>query len=215
MRTLFFSLVTFFAFVGSHTSAFSASLTLDSFSEGDFLLQNGGDDFWDSDDTRINSPFTERRRVYGGGLGTWSISLEPSSGMLDYSVTEILAGQGTSRFGMTIRYSGTGTVGFLEYDAFQFDFTSVTGTALLQVEVNNQNFDEMIPVTIDSSGELLYPFSNIAANDVSSISDIFFRVTPQSDTFSFSLNEVSVVPEPSALVLFLLGGAGVFWLRRK
>ena len=96
-----------------------------------------------------------------------------------------------------------------------FDFTSVTGTALLDVQVNNQNVDAMIPVTFDSSGQLLYPLSNIAANDLSSISDISFKVTPQSDTFSFSLNEVSVVPEPSTLVLFLLGGAGVFWLRRK
>ena len=91
----------------------------------------------------------------------------------------------------------------------------MTGTALLEVQVNNQNVDAMIPVTFDSSGHLLYPFSNIAAYDLSSISDISFRVIPQSDTFSFSLNEVSVVPEPGTLVLFLLGGAGVFWLRRK
>lgn len=215
MRTLFFSFVAFFALVGSDTRGFSASLTLDSFSEGDFLLQNGGDDFVDFDETMITSPLMDNRNVSGWGIGTWNVSLAPSSGVLDYSVTDIIAGQGTSRFGMSIRYSGTGTVGFLGYDAFRFDFTSVTGAALLQVYVNNQNGGAMIPLTLDSSGPLLYPFSNIAANDLSSISDIIFRVIPQSDTFSFSLNEVSVVPEPSALFLFLLGGAGIFWIKRN
>ncbi len=210
MKTLFFSLVAFFALVGSNTHAIAASLTLDSFSEGDFLLQKGGDDFVD---TMINSPLIDRRRVYGSSLGTWSVSLSPSSGSLNYSITDIPSGQ-SARLGMSIRYSGN-TVDLLGYDAFLFDFTSVTGTALLDVQLNNQNVDAMIPVTFDSSGQLFYPLSNIAANDLSSISDIIFRVIPQSDTFSFSLNEVSVVPEPSALVLFLLGGAGIFWLRRK
>lgn len=199
------------AIVGSHPRASAATLILDSFSQGDFFLQSGGPNF---NDTAITSPLMDSRIVDGFGVGTWSVSLASSSGSLIYSVTEILSGQGTTRFGMNFRYERTGAVDLLGYSAFGLDFTDVTGTGLLEVFVNNQNAGAMIPVTLDSSGQLFYPFANLAANDLSTITDISFRVIPQSNTFSFALNEVSVVPEPSTLVLCLLGAAGVFWRRR-
>ena len=212
MKSILRILLASVAIFGIHPRAYAATLILDSFSQGDFLLQNGG---ISSNDTTITSPLMDTRIVDGFGVGTWSVSLASSSGSLNYSVTEILSGQGTTRFGMNFRYERAGAIDLLGYSAFSLDFTNVTGTALLEVFVNNQNAGAMIPVTLDSSGQLVYPFANLAANDLSAIADISFRVIPQSDTFSFALNEVAVVPEPSALILCLFGAAGVFWRRRN
>lgn len=201
-----------FALAGGHPRACAATLILDSFSQGDFILQSGGAN---SNDTTITSPLMDSRIVDGFGVGTWSVSLASGSGSLNYSVTEILEGQGTTRFGMNFRYERTGADDLLGYSAFSLDFTNVSGTALLEVFVKNQNAGAMIPVTLDSSGQLIYSFANLAANDLSAITDISFRVIPQSDTFSFALNEVSVVPEPSTLILCMFGAAGAFWRRRN
>ncbi|MEM9283971.1 MAG: PEP-CTERM sorting domain-containing protein [Verrucomicrobiota bacterium] len=211
MRTLFILFMVVIALAGTLTRAYSATLILDSFSEGDFLLQDGGDE---SDEIAISSPVVDSREVLGFGQGTWSIAMVAGNGSLDYFVTEILGTPGSPRFGMIFQYESMPSASLLGFDAFSFDFTGVTGTALLEIFVNNQNAAAMMPVTLDSSGQLVYPFANLAANDLSAISNISFRVIPQSDTFSFSLNEVSIVPEPSAFIFLLLGGAGVFRRRR-
>jgi hypothetical protein len=115
MRTLFISFVAVVALVGTPTRAFSASLILDSFSEGDFLLQSGGDD---SDKITIASPVVDSREVLGFGRGTWSISMVAGNGSLDYSVTEILGGPGSPRFGMIFQYESMPSANLLGFDAF-------------------------------------------------------------------------------------------------
>jgi len=173
----------------------AVSVIFDSFSEGSFHLQNGGDDFHHSG---VFSPLLlDTRRVYSGGNGTWSVTLASGTGVLEYNVDEILS---TARFGLSLRYTrGTSGQGWslLGYDALVFDFTNVTGEGMLDISVPNQNFDEMVRRSVTTPGQLIYPLEDLAANNLGSISDMAIRFTPITDSFSFSLNEITVVPEPS------------------
>jgi hypothetical protein len=181
--------------------AFGASVIFDSFSEGGFHLQNGGDN---THQTSISSPLLlDTRSVYSSGNGTWSVILAPGSGVLDYNVGEVLS---TTRFGLTLDYT-RGTYGqgwsLLGYDALVFDFTSVTGEGLLAIFVNDQNADEMVRRSVTTPGQLIYPLEDLAASNLGSISGMSISFTPQTDAFSFSLNEIAAVPEPSVSVMLL------------
>jgi len=187
--------------------AFGASVIFDSFSEGSFHLQNGGDN---THQTGISSPLLlDTRSVYSGGNGTWSVILAPGSGVLDYNVDEVLS---TTRFGLTLDYT-RGTYGqewsLLGYDALVFDFTNVVGEGLLAIFVNDQNVDEMVRVPVNSAGQLVYPLEDLAASSLDSISGMSISFTPQTETFSMSLNEITVVPEPSVSVMLFLFAAVV------
>ena len=183
----------------------AASAMLDSFSEGTFLLQSGGDDYHE---IGISSPLMlDTRRVYSGGNGTWSVILASGTGVLNYDVDEVLS---TARFGLTLRYT-RGTSGqrwsLLGYDALVFDFTSVTGEGLLEIQVWDQDIDQMVRRSVTTPGQLVYPLEDLAANSLGSLDGMSISFTPVTDTFSFSLNEIIVVPEPSISVMLLsLGG---------
>jgi len=198
-------------FVAGVQSSFGASVMLDSFSEGSFLLQGDGTR---TNETSIVSPFVTTRTTDAWGNCTWSVTLPPDSGVLTYVVAEILAGQGGTRFAMGIEYINTsGGWSFLGYDALVFDFTSVTGEGLLEIFVSDQDFGAMVRRSVAAPGLLVYPLEDLAASDLGALSRMSVRVIPQSETFSFSLNEITVVPEPSILMM-LLSVAFVFCGRR-
>lgn len=190
--------------------SFGASVVLDSFSEGSFHFQNGDDG---SHQIAISSPLAvDTRSVYVGGNGTWSATLDSGTGILDYDVSEVVS---TARFFLNLSYTreSGGTWSLLGYDALVFDFTSVTGEGLLEISVNDQDFGAMIRRSVTTPGLLVYPLEDLAASNLGSISGMGIRFTPQTDTFSMSLNEITVVPEPS-IPMMLLSVAFVFCGRR-
>lgn len=182
--------------------AFGSSVVLDSFSEGSFHFQSDVDSEG-RHQSAISSPLAlDTRSVYVGGNGTWSTTLDSGTGVLDYNVSEVVS---TARFFLDLDYTreASGNWSLLGYDALVFDFTSVTGEGLLEIFVNNQDFDAMVRRSVTTPGLLVYPLEDLAASNLGSISGMSIRFTPQTDTFSMSLNEITVIPEPSVSVMLL------------
>jgi hypothetical protein len=188
----------------------AASIVIDSFDEGAFSLAEDG--------TRTNissiaGTIVDTRRVEGLGLGDWSAVLTLGSGFIEYDVQEIIpAGR---PFGLFLSYTrNASSFSLLGFDAFLLDFSAVSGNGMLEIYLDSSETNSVVKVPITSAGVLEYSFDNLAAGSLENIDRMTISISPDSSPFSFRLNEVSVVPEPSALILTLFGVAGVFRRRR-
>jgi hypothetical protein len=108
----------------------------------------------------------------------------------------------------------------LGYDAFEFDFSSLSGTGFLIAEIGSPSAtyppDTTNRIALGASGVVTLPFSELNYGDSSTIGSfhsIHFVFEADSQEFSFGLNEIRVVPEPSAWLL-IGSGAGALLLRR-
>jgi hypothetical protein len=175
---------------------------LDSFSEGEFHLESGGQQLARSD---ISSPLVSTRRVQAYGIGPWSVDLASGSGVLICNVTDTGPPPGQHGFfGIDFYYAAAGNPWSLSgYDAIVIDFLEVTGMARLHVRLNPSDPVQITPVAVVSAGELSYPIANTGATSLDEIAGMQVFLIPESDTFSFSLNEIAAVPEPSIVVLLL------------
>ena len=73
-----------------------------------------------------------------------------------------------------------------------------------------------IIVPLAGPGLLYYPFSNIATNGgFEDLSLIQFRFVAKTADFSFSLEEITLVPEPSTVALAGIAAAGLLRRRRR
>ena len=190
----------------------SQATVLDSFSEGEFHLESGGQQLARSD---ISSPLVSRRRVQASGIGPWSVDLVSGSGVLNCDVADTGPPQGQHGFfGIDFYYTAAGNPWSLSgYDAIIFDFLEVTGMARLHVRLHPSDPVQIIPVAVVSAGELFYPIANTGTTNLDEIAGMQVFLIPESDTFSFSLNEIVAVPEPSIAVLLLVSSAG--FLRKR
>lgn len=194
--TLRFQLLIVLAAAGGQV-AFGASVMLDTFSEGDFLIPQGG---ILSDQSSIASLLIDTRRVEGTGLGIWSASIVAGSGVLNYDVPEYIPG-GRGTF-LELRYTrGSGIWSLLGYDALVFDFASVTGTGLMEVYITASNASEVVQVPVTTPGPLNYSLENMAAPSLDDVGALTVRFYPEVDGFSVSLDQITVVPEPSVSVM--------------
>jgi hypothetical protein len=187
-------------FVSGARCAFGVSVVLDSFSEGTFYLESGGDE---THETGILSPLLlDTRSTYAKGNGKWSVILASGTGVIDYNVDTVLS---AIRFGLVLDYTRAsgGHWSLLGYDALVFEFTDVTGEGLLEIFVNDQDSGAMVRRSVTTPGLLVYPLEDLAASNLGSISGMSISFTPQTDTFSMSLNQITVVPEPSLPLLLL------------
>lgn len=185
---------------------YAASIVIDSFDEGPFSLSDEGPL---TSQERITGAIVNTRRAEGLGLGDWSAVSTLGSGFVDYDVQSILpAGR---PFGLFLSYTrSSGSFSLLGYDAFLLDFSAVSGSGMLEIFVDSSDTNSVVQIPITSAGVLEYSFDNMAAGSLGNISSLTINIVPDSSPFSFRLNEVSIIPEPSTLFLILLGGLGVF-----
>ena len=187
----------------------AAGTLIDSFSEGTFSLSAAG---IRTDQSPINGAIVNYRHVTGSGLGDWRALLVPGSGYLDYDVQGIVpAGR---PFGLDLRYtSGGGGFNLADYNALLLDFAGVSGSGRLKVTLDFLlDPSAVVEVPLTSAGALEVSFDTMGMTSVMAVG-LRISVVPDSVPFSFRLNDVSVVPEPSALGLML--AAGLHVLRRK
>jgi hypothetical protein len=181
-------------------------IPVDSFSEGEFYFEG---EISARVQESISSPLVDSRIMSAVGLGTWSVRLVPGSGFLAYEATEYVpSGRG---FSVALHYTRSGSLWSIEeYDAIELDFVSVTGSGLLQISVSTSDMDNVVEVPVTSPGILRYPVSYLAASSLNDITAMDIRLSPDGGNFSFHLNQIGVVPEPSSCLLlgasFLLLG---------
>lgn len=185
----------------------ATTLLLDDFSTGAFALAFGETT---SDSASLASPLTDQRTVSGVGDPNWTVTLNTDS--LTYIVDSISEGRNY----LTLNYSSTGTFSILGYDAFAIDLLNVVGTGELIVSVSGSGGNN-ISVPISGAGTVVSPFSFLdTSQPLDSLSAMNFRINAISEDFSANIDNVRIVPEPSAAPLLIgLSAVSVLFQRRR
>ena len=190
------------------SSAPGSVLMIDSFTKGRIEI---GSDTSSKQDREFapSSPEVAYRWVKGTGGAYWHVSMPSGSGALTYSVNT--SGQ-LEDFDVFARYGfSSGHYDILAYDAFVLDFSRVLGRGILRISVKTQNVD----VPVNTPGLLRVPLEMFGnPGEFHDVYGVEFTFRPTTPEFSFTLAEISLVPEPSALLLGMLG-APLLLLRRR
>lgn len=137
-------------------------------------------------------------------------TLDPGGGgsmSLDFQMD---TGEPPAPYILTASYRGGGPYSILGQTAFEFDFSSISGVAQMIIILGGQ-FDPgptTIRTAISGPGMLSVPISavNYGTNGaLDSFSELHFMFETSTDSVSFALDEIRVVPEPSMLALFAVG----------
>ena len=118
-----------------------------------------------------------------------------------------------------LRYHNPRRQNFLGFDSFQLDFLDLSGLGELVIRINDDGSQGLLPtnarIALDSAGTLTVPISQAAGfetrGETLQFDFVFLNVTPE---FSFTLDEIRMVPEPSICVLASLALAGLYRRRR-
>lgn len=207
MKPLLLSLL--FASILCLSRSDAATLLLDDFSSGSFLLSFGGST---SDSGAFGTPLTDQRNVSGVGFPNWTATL--ATGDLDYNVNQL--DPSPRRNYLNLKYSlASGTFSLLGYDAFAVDVTNVVGSGELVAFVDGTPGAD-IRFEITGSSTIVSPFSGLdTSQSLGSLSQMNFRFYAISDDFSLTIDDVRIVPEPSASLLTVFGVVAVLFQRRR
>lgn len=216
---MFFTLL---ALSFSAASGFAASLVVDSFTEGEFMLSLGGDT---SANSAVASPLGARRavsisnRLVAPG-STITSTLDADVGSLSFYVNGQSTGNSPLR--LSISYSEGGPFSLLGYDAFEFEFSSLSGTGFLIAEIGSPSAtypsETTNRIALGSPGAVVLPFSDLNFGNNGSIDSfhvIHFVFEAESQEFSFGLDEIRVVPEASTMLLIAFGAGSILLRRRR
>lgn len=197
-----------------------AAVVVDSFTEDSFELDSENSVV----ETSVDLAFANRRssRInpeFGQPSTSMSSTLDTGSGNLSFSV------DGTSNISsrpldLRMSYSQGGPYDISGFSAYEFDFTSLSGSGFLIVELasSSSNYERLTTrIDLNSAGTLTVPFDSVnfgAGGSLDSFPATHFVFEAETEQFSFVLDEVRVVPEPSPMLLLGLGVSGLFIRRR-
>lgn len=197
-------------FLASLTPCGAAALVIDTFDEGPFHetnAQSADRVFYQQGSMlggfRVVRISTDRRTT------VVSSTIFTGSSVLEFDTGEGLWNNGLSTGRITLSWRVEEGVDLLGYDAFRFSFSMLTGQGRVHVAVDKSGGSSGDPtVPLWNPGDLLVPFAYVdfGGEDISSGSYFQVSISGVSKDFAFSLDEISIVPEPG--VGFLLGAAG-------
>lgn len=149
------------------------------------------------------------------GATTMESTILSSSGTFNFAVQEMNLDSKLYTALSYYNFSGFNSLSPDQY--FEFSLASVQGSGNLSVQLGRQSrpTEEDIVIPLLGPGIIRLPMTqvNVENATIDNFSAIHFYFEAESEQFSFTLNEIRVVPEPSSLLL-LLGGAGILLLRR-
>jgi hypothetical protein len=196
------------------SGTFGSTLVLDTFTEGEFRLS--------PEDPKtaslITGPIgTTRDAAISGRLATQDTILESTlstvAGQLSFFVDGV-SRIDPRRLDLCLSYVLGGSYNLLGYNAFEFEFSSLSGVGFIIVELGRASdlYGSEVPrVRVDSAGTLTFPFEALAfgtAGSVESFEGLHITFEAESEQFSFTLDEIRIVPEPNLLGLAMLGVGG-------
>lgn len=202
-------------------AAQGASLILDSFTEGEHFLSLGGRT---GTGMPITGPAVTNRSstlsVREAAPGTTMTStLSTTAGTLDFFVDGVSINSRPLNLRLGYRMISPLPFSFSGYSALEFDFSAMSGTGHLIVELGSGSDiygPETHRILLNEPGTVLVPFDQLnfgAGGSVDSFLFMHFAFEAASEQFSFTLDEVRAVPEPSSAAL--MAGFGVFLLTAR
>ncbi|MGJ8695688.1 MAG: hypothetical protein ACSHYF_05175 [Verrucomicrobiaceae bacterium] len=205
----------FIAFV--LVSASKAALILDTFDESGFVISSSGSEV--AFPSGVVSDFVEEREAgivpRRVGVGIAMAGVDSTLGKFSMNVDAPIPP--ISPVAVVMGYNGGGPLSLLGYTGFEFDFVNLTGEGTL---VTGLGFSGVIsdsrPRTIIEEGTLFVPLENaiFGHNDsLDSFGFIGFTFEARTEQFSFELEEIRIIPEPSSVAFS--GVALLLCLRRK
>lgn len=185
---------------------------LDDFTSGAYTISNATPI---SDNSSIVSSLSDNRWVRGAGSINWASSVDDVSGILTYTLTLPRGDAPSPSTLFDITYSNTSeTLNLFGFNAFVLNVSQVSGIGIVYAfEGVGSTLAGVVPVAFNESGNLVIPFENMNAANTVNPDAITFRIVPQSAGFSVTLSNITVIPEPSAILLVL--GASSLLLRRR
>ncbi len=200
------------ACIGSTSLATSThgAVLLDSFTEGAFSLKFSGPT---SQRDTLSGVLLDHRFGLGAGVKDWGAILNTTDGNLSYSVNLRGAPNGDNWFGLSYT-SSQGLFSLAGVDGFSVNITNMVGEGELLVFFGSNPEDSVSVPTV--TGQLRYPLSNITT--YGSLDDLYrleFRFIAKTADFSITLDEITLVPEPSTVALAGIAAAGLLRRRRR
>jgi hypothetical protein len=196
-------------------SSSAGMVSLDSFTEGDYALSlPGGTNRYAVDlETGVQHSAVIRLVEPDAAIRADRQSSQES---LDFSYTAATDPPAEDNYNwLRLSYS---LLDLREVDGFLLDFESMYGTGELLVSYNNRDgayLPSMQRLDLTSAGLVYYPAALINGLDTADAdSFVEFVFVTQSAEFGFTLNEITIVPEP-ATAAFLLFGVGLLLTRKR
>ena len=213
MKTLFNIRYIAVLFFLSSVPLEAAVLVLDSFSEGSLGLGNGGQH---SDTDILLSAPLQHRDVFLAGSRQYIATSEAASGVLNYTINLSRPPDGNHFLTVTYRNPDNSLFSLLGIVGFGINIINLRGTGEFTMYVNSVPVPAVV-ISLTKPGFVFYPIENIRGGfSLDQLSRVGFQFIATSPDFSITLDEISAIPEPSALVLLSLGGSwGLVRLQRS
>jgi hypothetical protein len=197
----------------------AAVTIVDSFDQGGFTM-SFPDDINPSDET-VDLPLALRREASFGALTT-TPGTQMVAGMDPSSLIFVVAGSSpfpNVRLSLQIVYSGGGPYDISDCTGFILGFSQLAGVGSLYVELGSSSEPTGINrIDLTGPGDVYYPVADVRLNGIHTLDSfnvLRFIFEAESTVFSFTIEEIRLVPEPSVAMMALAAGVWCLGLRRR
>lgn len=197
----------------------AASLIVDSFEQGELERQFPNLNFVEED---VSLPLGNIRRVsYSGNESQISgaqFGISPQFEKLHFYISGTSSQNYYFPLTLSLAYRDQNLHSIAAYSAFILGFSQITGLGDLYIELGSTDTPSvLVRLPLNAAGEYHYPVSDVYANPghtLEAFSVLRFGFEARSPEFSFTLEEIRLVPEPSATFSAALAGM-LLTLRRR
>jgi hypothetical protein len=202
------------------TNCHASVSIVDSFDQGGFTISIPGN--FNPVEESVALPLAQRRLtafkvVFSPPNTAYESTLDSAAGTLAFVVS------GPPLFPhipitLELVYSGGGPYNISSCTNFILGFSELSGVGSLYIEAGTSEGLDVHRIDLTAPGDVLYSVSDVTANSIHSVDSfniLRFIFEARSDNFSFTLDEIRLVPEPGAGMLLLTAGIGFLSLRPR
>jgi hypothetical protein len=194
-------LIAIFLGIATRTNCHATVSIVDTFDQGGFTMSHPNNP--NPVDEMVNLPLAQRRTaafwVVPTPPGTSLAStLDSTTGTLRFVVSGTPASPNTP-FALQLVYSAGGPYNISGCTDFILGFSELSGVGSLYIEVGSSKGLDVHRVALTGPGDLSYSVSDVTANSVHTVDSfnvLRFAFEARSTNFSFTLDEIRLVPEP-------------------
>jgi len=203
-------------------TCYSAVSMVDTFDQGGFSMSYP--DNSNPSNESVSLPLAQRRIAdlnpppFGSSVTTMTSTLSSSTGKFTLMIN------GTSSLphvplNLDLIYAGGGPYNISGCTDFILGFSELSGVGSLYVELGaSSEIAGIHRVDLTGPGDVFFPVTDVRINGglgLDSFNVLRFIFEARSTEFSFTLDEIRLVPEPSAALLAVAAGAGLLARRRR